>query len=186
MKLQQIVDDNILLAVIWISSENTVSKNSNARYRSWRRIVEKNYRRIEYKNSEGGSCFGFVRDGDSEHEPLALYIRDLFGDGIYYTNEAENENYLLIISNGEVVEGTDIYINDALFEWYTQNVPSGKYASLQWTCFTLSHINDVLEANTLHKKSVNKKKMTYISVLLGVGIACLSLFGIALKIFVGT
>lgn len=186
MKLEQVVDEKIALGVVWISSENTAKKSTDARQRSWRRVVEKHHRRIEYANTEKGVCTGYSSEVSALSEPFALYIRNIYGDGVYYTNEAEDENYLLVIDNGEVVEGTDVYVNDALFECYREYILSGEYASLDWNCLTIAHIDEVLEANQNYKRGINKKKITYLSVMLGIGVLFLSLFGIALKFIIGT
>ncbi|SPW31142.1 Uncharacterised protein [Edwardsiella tarda] len=185
MNLERIAEDKISLGIIWISSENSTKKITDARRRSWQRVIEKKYRRIEYQNNAGESCLGFCSETASDNEPFALYIRDIFGDGAYYINEADDVNYILIINDGEVLEGTDIYVNDSFFEWYRKHTQSSKYSSLTWKCITMAHINDVLEANFLHRQSINKRKRTYFSVIVGVGVLCLTLFGFALKIFMG-
>ncbi|WP_161525573.1 pilus assembly protein [Escherichia albertii] len=183
MNLEQITDEKIILEVLWLSSDNVSKKITETRERTWRRVIDKNYRKIEYVNSEKKTCLGYSSDTSSVTQPFALYIRNLFGDGIYYTNEEGDKNYLLAIINGEVIQGTDVYINSALFERYRQKLLSEEYSSLQWHCLTMAHIDEVIEANNLYKRKKQKKKLTYLSVMLSVGVICLMLFTFALKIF---
>lgn len=186
MNLEQIEDEEIATEVIWISSENVAKKMTNTKERSWRRVVDKHYKRIEYLNEDKKPCSGYSAITSSVSQPFALYIRNIYGDGIYYTNQDINKNYILAISNGEVIEGTDIYVNNALFEKYRQFFLSDDYSSLSWICLTAAHIDEVLEANNLHKQKIKKKKITYLSVMSITGIVFLLLFYIALKSFLVT
>ncbi|ADO47280.1 hypothetical protein [[Enterobacter] lignolyticus] len=186
MKLEQIADEKIALGVVWVSSENTTKKLTDARQRSWRRVAEKHHRRIEYLNADKKVCSGYSSEVYALGEPFALYVRNVFGDGIYYTNDSDDENYLLAIYNGEVIEGTDIFLDGAFFECYREYILSSDYASLSWNCLTIAHIEEVLETNHNYKKSVSKKKVTYLSMMLGIGVLFLSLFGVVLKVFIGT
>ncbi|HIC0575263.1 TPA: pilus assembly protein [Escherichia coli] len=183
MNLEQITDEKITLEVIWLSSDYVSKKITETRERSWRRVIERHYRKIEYVNAEGKICLGYSSDSSSINQPFALYIRNLFGDGAYYINEEEDRNYLLVIINGEVMQGTDVYINNALFERYRQKLLSGEYTSLQWSCLTMAHIDEVIEANNLFKRKNKKKKITYLFTMLSTGVICLMLFAVALKIF---
>ncbi|EKJ4749185.1 pilus assembly protein [Escherichia coli] len=183
MNLEQISDEKIALEVLWISSENVSKKITDTRERSWRRFVDRHYRKIEYTNSEKKLCLGYSPDTSSQSQPFALYIRNIFGDGIYYTNEESDKNYLLVINNGEVMEGTDAYLNNALFERYRKQLQCEEYASLQWNCLTITHIDEVIEANNLYKRKNKKKKITYLSVMLGAGVIFLLLFSFTLKMF---
>ncbi|EFO3747999.1 pilus assembly protein [Escherichia coli] len=81
------------------------------------------------------------------------------------------------------MQGTDVYINNALFERYRQKLLSGEYTSLQWSCLTMAHIDEVIEANNLFKRKNKKKKITYLFTMLSTGVICLMLFAVALKIF---
>lgn len=102
---------------------------------------------------------GYSSDTSSVTQPFALYIRNLFGDGIYYTNEEGDKNYLLAIINGEIIQGTDVYINSALFERYRQKLLSEEYSSLQWHCLTMAHIDEVIEANNLYKRKNRRRNL---------------------------
>ncbi|EEV7167135.1 pilus assembly protein, partial [Escherichia coli] len=102
MNLEQIEEEEIATEVIWISSENVAKKMTNTKERSWRRVVDKHYKRIEYLNEDKKTCSGYSAITSSVSQPFALYIRNIYGDGIYYTNQDTNKNYILAISNGEV------------------------------------------------------------------------------------
>ncbi|EOU3971293.1 TPA: pilus assembly protein [Salmonella enterica] len=183
MNLELITDEKITLEVIWLSSDNVSKKITETRERSWRRVIERHYRKIEYVNAEGNICLGYSSDTSSMAQPFALYIRNLFGDGVYYISEEEERNYLLVIINGEVMQGTDVYIDNGIFELYRQKLLSGEYALLQWSRLTMAHIDEVIEANNLYKKKDKKNKITYLLSMLGIGVICLMLFAVALKIF---
>ncbi len=148
--------------------------------------MEKRYRRIEYTNADKKVCSGYSSETSSLFQPFALYIRNIFGDGIYYSKDKDEFNYLLVIHKGEVISGTDVFINRALFERYRQHLLSSDYATLQWNCLSMAHVDQILEANRRFKLNSNKKKMMFISVICGIGILCFLLFAVALKLFLLT
>lgn len=55
------------------------------------------------------------------------------------------------------MEGTDAYLNNALFERYRKQLQCEEYASLQWNCLTITHIDEVIEANNLYKRKIKKE-----------------------------
>ncbi|EAN8508618.1 hypothetical protein GNM54_23790, partial [Salmonella enterica] len=73
---------------------------------------------------------GLTEHHSSAREPLALYIRLLYGDGIFYARTDDGMIWLLIVSDGVIVPGTDCLLSPVVFDSLMEDRKFSQYKSL--------------------------------------------------------
>lgn len=109
---------------------------------------------------------GYFKYQPLVYEPLAMYVRALFGDGFYYGRKEDENIWLLIVADGLIVPGTDIIINHALFELLLKNKQSSQYKELPLCELNEQHQEAILSAYHANQKRLRKKRRLIISVFL--------------------
>lgn len=122
------------------------------------------------KNQNQLSRFsGYFESRNSGEESLALYVRELFGDGVYFSREGDDRYWLLIIFEGAIVPGTDVSLPASLFEYLLNERASGLYALLPVYEFNENHMQECLKHYhaSQHQKKIRRRiKLTVTGLLI--------------------
>ncbi|EDU9604343.1 hypothetical protein YT03_000335 [Salmonella enterica subsp. enterica] len=102
--------------------------------------------RLSYVENKQNKQRGFHKGEFSKGTALALYISRYLGNGIYSSNDPELINifigtsemltissdavYFLIVADGKVVEGTDIFIKRELYEFIIDQIADTAFSNL--------------------------------------------------------
>ena len=154
------------------------------RTRVVRNLLERQYRNVTYgvpdnpaeKSGEPHRVFrGLTEYHSSAWEPLALYIRLLYGDGIFYSRTDDGLVWLLIVSDGVIVPGTDCMLSPLVFDALMEDRKFSQYRALPVRELSEDCTDEILthyEANQLRLK-----KRRY---FLYAGLACVGLILLAI------
>lgn len=171
--------NNILTGLLW--EPESISHLDPGAQVSFRGMV-KAYRKLVYKDKRGAVAVGYCEKISKLYEPFALYIKELFGDGIYFIHEDDNETYFLIINEGRVISGTDCFISRHLFDELIKR--NEQYSHLDVTSFVDVQLDAVIERCKAHQLSLQRRRRFMIGLFLASGIVFLIVFAVALHFLV--
>lgn len=175
----ELLKNNILTGLLW--EPESLSQLDPGAQVSFRGMV-KAYRKLVYKDVRGTVGIGYCEKVSKLYEPFALYIKDLFGDGIYFVHEDDNETYFLIINEGRVVSGTDCFISRELFDELIKH--NEKFSHLDVTPFVDVQLDAVIERCRAHQLSLQRRRRFLIGLFLAGGVIFLIIFALALHFLV--
>lgn len=181
MLTEQMQANRLLTGVWWSPLPSTTNA---PRTRAVRGILERQYRAVTYEvtteeagpGRQGARQFrGVIKQHSTTWEPLALYVRLLYGDGFYYSREADGNVWLLIISDGVIVPGTDCLLSQLVFDTLMEDLKFSQYKSLPVRELTEACTGEILthyEANQLRLK---KRRYFFYAVLVCAGLILLAI-----------
>ncbi|MCM7885059.1 pilus assembly protein [Enterobacter sichuanensis] len=172
-------DNNILTGLLW--EPESMSHLEPGAQAAFRGMVKAN-RRLVYKDANGQLATGYCEKISTLYEPFAIYIKDLFGDGIYFFHGDDNFTYLLIINNGRIVSGTDCFIERSLFDELMRHPE--QYEHLEITLLTEVQLSVVIEKCRAQQLSMKRRRRMIICSILVGGIIFLVLLALALHFLV--
>lgn len=170
---------NILTNLLW-EPESLAYLEPGAQA-AFRGMVKAN-RRLVYKDNAGNLAVGYCEKISTLYEPFAIYIKEIFGDGIYFSHGDDNFTYILIVNGGRVVSGTDCFIDRALFDELMRHPE--KYEHLEVTMLTEVQLSVVIEKCLAHQLSLKRRRRLVISSIMAGGVVFLALLSLALHFFV--
>jgi hypothetical protein len=175
--IEQLTKNNIVTGLIW---ENSFSENNAKGYRQWIEATKKSHHQVVYTDKQNRNHYGYTDKPILQHDPFATYISTQFGDGIYYSAVAEDLFYLLIISNGQIISGTDQLIGKAFFYEIKRLIPESTYSQLDFITLQDKHIETVIELCEKRKKKLRKQRILFYSALL---LTVIGVMGLSLVLF---
>nr|WP_306803480.1 hypothetical protein [Providencia sp. PROV266] len=119
---------------------------------------QKNKFKVKCKNSDN---YCLVTSGIKRYQILAIYIQEIYGDGIYYcqTDDKNSELfYFLIIKNGNVACETDCIINREMLDFLLSGIDSSEYKNLMVVELTKTHFSKIIDEYELIKRIFSKKR----------------------------
>lgn len=170
---------NILMGLLW--EPDTLSDLEPAAQAAFRGMV-KAYRLLVYKDSDGNLAIGYCEKTSTLYEPFAIYIKELFGDGIYFSHRSDDFTYLLIINHGRVISGTDCFISKELFDEVMRR--SEQYEHLEVTELTDVQLDVVIEKCNAHQLSLKRRRRIVIGLIFASGIIFLLVLALVLHLLV--
>ena len=174
-----LLKNNILTGLYW--EPESLGYLQPAEQASFRGMMKAN-RRLVYSDATGAIALGYSTKISTLYEPFALYIKDLFGDGIYFFHENNQSTYFLIINEGRIISGTDCFIGKLLFDELMKH-PAG-YEHLEVTPLEEVQINAVVERCVARQLALKRRRRVIIgSIFLG-GVSILLLLALVLHFFV--
>ncbi|HCM1922485.1 TPA: pilus assembly protein [Salmonella enterica subsp. salamae serovar 16:m,t:e,n,x] len=174
-----LLKNNILTGLYWEPQE--LSALQPAEQASFRGMMKAN-RRLIYSDASGTPALGYSTKISTLYEPFALYVKDLFGDGIYFFHDDNSYTYFLIINEGRIVSGTDCFVSKTLFDELMKQ-PAG-YEHLEVTPLEDVQINAVVERCVARQLALKRRRHFIIaSIFLG-GVSLLLLLALILHFFV--
>lgn len=171
--------NNILTGLLW--EPESLSFLDPGAQAAFRGMVKAN-RRLVYKDAAGHLALGYCEKISTLYEPFAIYIKELFGDGIYFAHSDDNFTYLLIVNEGRIVSGTDCFIERELFDELMRHPE--QYEHLEVTLLTEVQLSVVIEKCHAHQVSLKRRRRFIISSILFGGIIFLALLALALHFLV--
>ena len=171
--------NNILTGLYW--EPESLAYLQPAEQASFRGMMKAN-RRLVYTDDSGLPALGYSTKISTLYEPFALYVKELFGDGIYFFHTSEQSTYFLIINEGRIISGTDCFISESLFDELMKR--SGEYEHLEITPLETVEINAVVERCVARQLMLKRRRRVIIgSIFLG-GVSLLLLLALVLHFVV--
>ncbi|MBE3468488.1 pilus assembly protein [Enterobacter cloacae complex sp. P15RS] len=174
-----LLQKNILTGLHW--EPESLSHLQPAEQASFRGMMKAN-RRLVYSDASGMQALGYSTKISTLYEPFALYIKELFGDGIYFFHENEETTYFLIINEGRIISGTDCFISTVLFDELMKH-PVG-YEHLEVTPLEESQINVVIERCVARQLKLKRRRRLIIGSIFIAGLSILVMLALVLHFFV--
>lgn len=171
--------ENILTGLLW--EDEDMSYLGLPTQASFRGMVKAN-RKLIYRDDEGRIATGYCSKASTAYEPFALYIKNLFGDGIYFSHEDDGVTYLLIIKGGRIVSGTDCFMAQSLFDELMTQL--GVYEHLELTPLTHVQLEAVIERCRMHQLSLKRRRRVIMTVGISAGAILLVLVGTILHFYI--
>jgi hypothetical protein len=171
--------NNILTGLYW---EPASLENLQPAEQASFRGMMKAYRRLIYKDSAGELAIGYSTKVSTLYEPFALYVKELYGDGIYFSHEDDSTTYFLIIDEGRIVSGTDCFISKELFDELMKHADT--YNHLEVTPLEEIQINAVVERCCARQARLKRRRQIIIGSIFTGGLALLMVLALSLHFFV--
>lgn len=176
---ERLLKENILTGLLWEAED--MSYLGLPTQASFRGMVKAN-RKLIYRDDEGKIATGYGSKLSTAYEPFALYVKSLFGDGIYFSHEDDNTTYLLIINGGRVVSGTDCFMARSLFDELMTHL--GIYEHLAFTPLTDVQLELVIERCRMHQLSLKRRRRVIMTIGVSAGAILLAFVGTLLHFYI--
>lgn len=185
MMLTEMMKEHKLHTGVWWTP--LPSTTHALRTRAVRNLLERQYRSVTYAvvtDSKPGSkrepvgsreFRGLTEHHSSTREPLALYIRLLYGDGIFYSRTGNGMVWLLIVSDGVIVPGTDCLLSPLVFDSLMEDRKFSQYKALPVRELQEDCAEDILTHYQANQLRLKKRRY-----FLYAGLACLGLVLLAI------
>lgn len=159
------------------------------RTRAVRSLLERQCRTVTYdvvsENSdrpgkktelpEGRKFRGLTEHHSSAREPLALYIRLLYGDGIFYSRTGDGMVWLLIVSDGVIVPGTDCLVSPLVFDSLMEDRKFSQYKSLAVRELSDDCAGEILTHYQANQQRLKKRRYFFYGALVCLGLVLLAI-----------
>lgn len=183
---------NLYTGTVWVPLPSTTDAR---RTRSVRNLLERQWRAVTYEvasvaepgktpgtrtprelRAAGEREFrGLTEHHSSAREPLALYIRLLYGDGIFYARTDEGMVWLLIVSDGVIVPGTDCLLSPVVFDALMEDRKFSQYKSLPVRELQEDCAEDILTHYQANQLRLKKRRYFFYGALVCLGLVLLAI-----------
>ena len=174
-----LLSNNILIGLLW--EPETMSSLEPGAQAVFRGMV-KAHRRLVYKDHDGKMAIGYSEKVSTLYEPFAIYVKELFGDGIYLSHRGDDYTYLLIINQGRIVSGTDCFVAKELFDEIMRHPE--QYEHLEITELTYVQLGVIIEKCHSHQQSLKRRRRFVIGLIFASGIIFLLIVAMVLHFIV--
>lgn len=179
---------NLYTGTVWVPLPSTTHAQ---RTRAVRSLLERQWRAVTYEVASatepgkpmprearpaGGREFrGLTAHHSSAREPLALYIRLLYGDGIFYARTDDGMVWLLIVSDGVIVPGTDCMLSPVVFDSLMEDRKFSQYKSLPVRELREDCEEDILAHYQANQLRLKKRRYFFYGALVCLGLVLLAI-----------
>ncbi|EED4923228.1 hypothetical protein WP05_13120 [Salmonella enterica subsp. arizonae] len=183
---------SLYTGTLWVPLPSTTDAR---RTRSVRNLLERQWRAVTYEvvsdelqgkkqdtrtprevRAAGEREFrGLTEHHSSAREPLALYIRLLYGDGIFYARTDEGMVWLLIVSDGVIVPGTDCLLSPVVFDALMEDRKFSQYKSLPVRELQEDCAEDILTHYQANQLRLKKRRYFFYGALVCLGLVLLAI-----------
>ncbi|HHY6339513.1 TPA: hypothetical protein ACV44J_001017 [Salmonella enterica] len=118
---------------------------------------------------------GLTEHHSSAREPLALYIRLLYGDGIFYARTDDGMIWLLIVSDGAIVPGTDCLLSPVVFDSLMEDRKFSQYKSLPVRELREDCEEEILTHYQANQLRLKKRRYFFYGALVCLGLVLLAI-----------
>lgn len=118
---------------------------------------------------------GLTEHHSSAREPLALYIRLLYGDGIFYARTDDGMIWLLIVSDGVIVPGTDCLLSPVVFDSLMEDRKFSQYKSLPVRELREDCEEEILTHYQANQLRLKKRRYFFYGALVCLGLVLLAM-----------
>lgn len=192
MLTEMMKEHSLYTCTLWVPLPSTTHAQ---RTRAVRNILERQWRGVTYEvlsSSEQGDTQevrkpqeghvveakafrGLTEHHSSAREPLALYIRLLYGDGIFYAPTDEGMIWLLIISDGVIVPGTDCLLSPLVFDTLMEDRKFSQYKSLSVRELGEDCEEEILSHYQANQMRLKKRRYFFYGGLVCLGVVLLAI-----------
>lgn len=192
MLTEMMKEHSLYTGTLWIPLPSTTHA---LRTRAVRNLLERQWRAVTYEvvsaaepgksqdtrmpreaRSVGGREFrGLTEHHSSTREPLALYIRLLYGNGIFYSRTDDGMVWLLIISDGVIVPGTDCLLSPVVFDSLMEDRKFSQYKSLPVRELREDCEEDILTHYQANQMRLKKRRYFFYGALVCLGLVLLAI-----------
>ncbi|EBZ5135141.1 hypothetical protein LDS28_002726 [Salmonella enterica] len=118
---------------------------------------------------------GLTEYHSSAREPLALYIRLLYGDGIFYSRIGDGMVWLLIVSDGVIVPGTDCLLSPLVFDSLMEDRKFSQYKALPVRELSDDCAEEILTHYQANQQRLKKRRYFFYGALVCLGLVLLAI-----------
>ncbi|HAK4778119.1 TPA: hypothetical protein H2C15_004442 [Salmonella enterica] len=186
MLTEMMKDQKLLTGAWWVPEPSTTNA---LRTRAVRNVLERQWRAVTYdvgvvsepgerNNTRGVShreLRGLTERHSSVWEPLALYVRLLFGDGIFYSRTGDGMIWLLIVSDGIIVPGTDCLLSPMVFDSLMEDRKFSQYKLLPVRELQEDCAEDIMNHYRANQLRLKKKRYFFYGALICLGLVLLTI-----------
>lgn len=192
MLTEMMKEHNLYTGTLWVPFPSTTHAQ---RTRLVRNLLERQWRAVTYevasaadpgksqdnrtlretRPAEGREFRGLTEHHSSAREPLALYIRLLYGDGIFYTRTDDGMVWLLIVSDGVIVPGTDCLLSPVVFDSLMVDRKFSQYKSLPVRELREECEEDILTHYQANQMRLKKRRYFFYGTLVCLGLVLLAI-----------
>ncbi|EBW7149077.1 hypothetical protein [Citrobacter braakii] len=192
MLTEMMKEHSLYTGTLWVPLPSTTHAQ---RTRAVRNLLERQWRAVTYEvasasepgktlsirasretRDAGGREFrGLTEHHSSAREPLALYIRLLYGDGIFYARTDDGMVWLLIVSDGVIVPGTDCLLSPVVFDSLMEDRKFSQYKSLPVRELREDCAEDILTHYQANQLRLKKRRYLFYGALVCVGLVLLAI-----------
>lgn len=179
---------NLYTGTVWVPLPSTTHAQ---RTRAVRSLLERQWRAVTYevasatepgkptpreaRPTDGREFRGLTEHHSSAREPLALYIRLLYGDGIFYARTDDGMVWLLIVSDGVIVPGTDCMLSPVVFDSLMEDRKFSQYKSLPVRELREDCEEDILAHYQANQLRLKKRRYFFYGALVCLGLVLLAI-----------
>ncbi|EAT8050286.1 hypothetical protein ABOD71_002314 [Salmonella enterica subsp. enterica serovar Kiambu] len=162
------------------------------RTRAVRNLLERQWRGVTYDVATGGrqgqrqgqsgarnpglrEFRGLTKHHSSAREPLALYIRLLYGNGIFYSRTGDGMVWLLIVSDGVIVPGTDCLLSPLVFDSLMEDRKFSQYKALPVRELSEDCEEEILTHYQANQLRLKKRRYFFYGALVCLGLVLLAI-----------
>lgn len=178
---------SLFTGTLWVPLPSTTHEQRtrvvrNQLERQWRTVTYQVVTRTEpvgglavqkppVARTPGGREFrGLTEHHSSAREPLALYIRLLYGDGIFYSRTGDGAVWLLIVSDGVIVPGTDCMLSPLVFDSLMEDRKFSQYKALPVRELSDDCAEDILTHYQVNQQRLKKRRYFFYGTLAGLAL----------------
>ncbi|ECI2308900.1 hypothetical protein AH865_20585 [Salmonella enterica subsp. enterica serovar Infantis] len=192
MLTETMKEHSLYTGTLWVPLPST---SHALRTRAVRNLLERQWRTVTYEvgegtepggkegtqkisvgNVSGGREFrGVTEHHSTTREPLALYIRLLYGDGIFYARTDDGMVWLLIVSDGVIVPGTDCLLSPLVFDSLMEDRKFSQYKALPVRELLDDCAEEILMHYRANQQRLKKRRHFFYGVLACIGLALLAI-----------
>lgn len=158
--IKHLHDNNLLTGLIW----EPVETNGNSKnYQQWLNKLRKTQSQLVYTTNNGGLLKGYSEKKFADLEPFAIYVKNEFGDGVYYIrgHEEDDEIYFLIITDDRILSGSDRVVRRCFFDTIILQMKEGEYSHLQINELSQQWLEKIAEKCRQKRINTQKKKRLF-------------------------
>ncbi|ECI0840308.1 hypothetical protein AU892_24515 [Salmonella enterica subsp. diarizonae] len=185
-------EHSLYTGTLWVPQPSTTHA---LRTRAVRNLLERQWRTVTYEAGEvtvpagkGGvqkpdavhtpgmrEFRGVMEHHSTTREPLALYIRLLYGDGIFYARTDDGMVWLLIVSDGLIVPGTDCLLSPLVFDSLMEDRKFSQYKALPLRELSEDCEEEILTHYQANQQRLKKRRYFFYGVLACIGLVLLAI-----------
>ncbi|HGP0804515.1 TPA: hypothetical protein ACLFMC_003573 [Salmonella enterica subsp. diarizonae serovar 61:l,v:z35] len=193
MLTEMMKEHSLYTGTVWVPLPSTTH---TLRTRAVRNLLERQWRAVTYevvsgmkepgerqdarrpreaRAAEGKEFRGLTEHHSSAREPLALYIRLLYGDGIFYARTDDGMIWLLIVSDGAIVPGTDCLLSPVVFDSLMEDRKFSQYKSLPVRELREDCEEEILTHYQANQLRLKKRRYFFYGALVCLGLVLLAI-----------
>ncbi|HFW1990515.1 TPA: hypothetical protein ACIA3T_004243 [Salmonella enterica subsp. enterica serovar Saintpaul] len=190
MLTEMMKEHSLYTGTLWVPLPSTTH---TLRTRAVRNLLERQWRAVTYevisgmeeqrerqdvrksREAEGKEFRGLTEHHSSSREPLALYIRLLYGNGIFYSRTDDGMVWLLIVSDGVIVPGTDCMLSPVVFDSLMEDRKFSQYKALPVRELSDDCAEDILTHYQANQLRLKKRRYFFYGALVCLGVVLLAI-----------